>query len=73
MLISGMTLSQLDTGLIIQLDKGEENDSLKFIQQVGRSLRSNNPEIYILYVKGTMDEEYLNNALKVIGKEYLVE
>lgn len=71
MLVSGMTLTQLDVVIVIQLDKGEENDSLKAIQQCGRGLRSQNPQIYLLYVLNSMDEQYIKNAVKAIGEEYL--
>lgn len=72
MLIEGMTLSRLDTILVIQLDKGEENESLKAIQMCGRSLRSENPEMYILYIKNSMDYQYLQNTIDAIGQEFLI-
>ena len=72
MLVSGMTLTQLDTVMVVQLDKGEDNDSLKAIQQCGRGLRSEEPEMYLLYVPGSMDEQYIKNAIQAIGEEYLV-
>lgn len=72
MLVSGMTLSGLDTGLIIQLDKGENNDSLKAIQMCGRIMRSKEPEIYILYCPDTMDMEYYNNFIEAIGTDFLI-
>ncbi len=73
MLVSGMTLSQLDTVVVIQLDKGADNDSLKAIQQCGRGLRSENPEMYLLYNSESMDREYLKNAIDAIGEEYVIK
>lgn len=73
MLISGMTLSKLDTGLVVQLDSGANNESLKIIQTCGRVLRSEDPELYILYVKDTKDEDYLQNAIKALGEEYIID
>ena len=73
MLVSGMTLSDLDTVMVIQLDKGEDNDSLKAIQQCGRGLRSENPEMYLLYNSESMDKEYVKNAIKAIGEQYVIK
>lgn len=73
MLISGMTLSKLDTGLVVQLDSGANNENLKIIQTCGRVLRSDEPELYILYIPGTKDEEYLQNAIKALGEEYIIK
>lgn len=40
---------------------------------VKRVLRSESPEIYILYFRQTRDEEYLKKALEGIDKEYINE
>ena len=65
----GMNLTDIEVGVIIQLD-GEERT---FIQKFGRSLRADNPIQYIFYFKETRDEEYLNNALEGIDKKYIKE
>jgi superfamily II DNA or RNA helicase len=69
MLQEGVNLTGIEAGVIIQLD-GEER---AFIQKFGRTLRADSPEQYIIYFKGTRDEEYLNNALESIDKNYIKE
>lgn len=67
MLVEGVTLTDIEAGIIIQLDGNER----QFIQKSGRMYRSENPLIYIFYYKGTRDEEYLQKALEGINKEYV--
>ena len=67
MLTEGQNLKDIDAGIIVQLD-GKERP---FIQKSGRILRSENPIQFIFYFKGTKDEEYLNNILEGINKEYI--
>ena len=67
MLQEGVNLNDIQVGVIIQLD-GEER---AFIQKFGRTLRADTPEQYIIYFKGTRDEEYLKNALENIDKKYI--
>lgn len=67
MLQEGMNLTDIQVGVIIQLD-GEER---AFIQKFGRTLRADSPVQYILYYKGTRDEEYLEKALESIDKSYI--
>lgn len=69
MLTEGMNLKDIEKGMIIQLD-GQERG---FIQKLGRILRSEEPEIYILYFSQTRDEEYLKKAIEGINKEYINE
>jgi superfamily II DNA or RNA helicase len=69
MLQEGVNLSDIQVGIIIQLD-GEER---AFIQKFGRTLRAESPVQYIIYYKGTRDEEYLKNALENIDKSYIKE
>ena len=69
MLQEGVNLTDIEAGVIIQLD-GEER---AFIQKVGRTLRADSPEQYIIYFRATRDEEYLNNALESIDKNYIKE
>ena len=67
MLQEGVNLTDIQVGIIIQLD-GEER---AFIQKFGRVLRSDSPVQYIFYVKNTRDEDYLKNALENIDKNYI--
>lgn len=67
MLQEGMNLSNIQVGIIVQLD-GEER---AFIQKFGRTLRADSPEQYIIYFKGTRDEEYLAKALENIDEKYI--
>lgn len=69
MLSEGQNLPNIEKCLIIQLD-GQER---VFIQKLGRTLRSEEPEIYILYFRQTRDEEYLKKALEGISEEYINE
>ena len=69
MLQEGVNLTDIEAGVIIQLD-GEER---AFIQKFGRTLRADSPEQYIIYFRATRDEEYLNNALESIDKNYIKE
>ena len=69
MLQEGVNLTDIEVGIIVQLD-GEERS---FIQRFGRTLRSDSPVQYIIYVKGTRDEEYLKNALENIDEKYIKE
>ena len=67
MLVEGVTLTDIEAGIIIQLDGNER----QFIQKSGRMYRSKKPLIYIFYYKGTRDEEYLQKALEGINEEYV--
>ena len=67
MLVEGVTLTDIEAGVIVQLDGNER----QFIQKSGRMYRSENPLIYIFYYKGTRDEEYLQKALEGINEEYV--
>lgn len=69
MLQEGQNLTDIEAGIIIQLD-GQERS---FIQKFGRSLRAEDPNQYIFYYKNTRDEEYLVNALEGINKDYITE
>ena len=67
MLVEGVSLTDIEAGIIVQLDGNER----QFIQKSGRMYRSENPLIYIFYYKGTRDEEYLQKALEGINEEYV--
>lgn len=68
MLSEGITLSNLDMGIIAQLD-GKANN---FIQRCGRILRNQDrPYLYIFYYQDTKDAEYLEGSLKKVNKDYI--
>lgn len=69
MLQEGQNLVDIEVGVIVQLD-GQER---AFIQKFGRSLRATDPVQFIFYYRGTRDEEYLENVLEGIDKDYVVE
>lgn len=69
MLTEGTNLTDIKTAIIVQLDSKD----LKFIQKVGRALRSKEPDIHIFYFKNTRDEEYLKMALENIDSKYIVK
>jgi len=62
MMKEGMNLEGIEAGLITQLDAGD----LGNIQRLGRLLRSDFPELHLICLKDTKDEEYLENFLKAI-------
>lgn len=67
MIQEGQNLTDIEAGIIVQLD-GQER---AFVQKTGRAMRADEPEIYILYYKGTRDEEYLEKALEGIDPEFV--
>lgn len=69
MLVEGVSLTDIEVEVIVQLD-GEER---QFIQKLGRVLRADFPVQYILYYRDTRDEEYLQKALEGIDKNYIQE
>lgn len=69
MLQEGQNLTDIEAGIIVQLD-GQER---AFIQKFGRSLRATDPVQFIFYYKNTQDEKYLKNVLEGINGEYITE
>lgn len=69
MLREGMNLNKIEAGVIVQLD----NQKGSFEQMAGRSLRAIAPELYILILRGTKDEEYLDHATRGISSQYITE
>lgn len=67
MINEGVTLTDLEIGIISQLD----GKSGSFVQRAGRTLRGDTPFIYIFYYQNTKDTEYLEGALKKVKKEYV--
>ena len=69
MLQEGQNLTGIEAGVIVQLD-GQER---AFVQKFGRSLRATDPVQFIFYYKDTKDTKYLENVLKGIDEEYIIE
>lgn len=69
MLRESMNLNNIEAGVIVQLD----NQKGSFEQMTGRSLRALAPEVYILILRGTKDEEYLDHATRGISSQYITE
>ena len=67
MITEGMNLTDIQAGIIVQLD-GKER---LFVQKFGRSMRAQDPVSFIFYYKDTQDEVYLKNALENIDKKYI--
>ena len=69
MLQEGQNLTDIEAGIIVQLD-GQER---AFVQKFGRSLRADDPVQFIFYYKDTRDMDYLDNVLEGINNEYITE
>lgn len=67
MLREAMNLTNIEAGIIVQLD----NKKLSFIQMLGRVFRADLPECYVLVVKDTQDEVYLETVLEGFDTKYL--
>lgn len=65
MLQEGANLSDIEAGVIVQLD----GDVGPFIQKSGRIMRSKHPEIYIFYYKDSRDEEYMDKVLTELDED----
>lgn len=63
MMKEGMNLTNIESGLITQLDSKD----LGNIQRLGRILRSEYPELHLICIKDTKDEEYLSNFMEAIN------
>lgn len=69
MLQEGQNLTDIEVGIIVQLD-GQER---AFIQKFGRSLRAEDPIQFIFYYENTRDTEYLRNVLEGVNKKYITK
>lgn len=69
MVREGTNLENCPISVICQLD----SDIKSAVQMGGRAMRHNSPLIYIIVVKGTKDEEYLNKFTKDINSKYIKE
>lgn len=63
----GMNLTNIEAGIIVQLD-GKERP---FLQKTGRVMRAEDPIQYIFYYKNTRDEEYMKRVLEGIDSNYI--
>ena len=69
MLQEGQNLKDIQAGIIVQLGNKEG----AFIQKFGRTCRADSPMQFIYYFKNTRDEEFVNECLKNIDRNYIVE
>lgn len=69
MLRESMNLNNIEAGIIVQLD----NQVGSFYQMTGRALRSLAPEVYILVLRGTKDEDYFDKVTRDISSQYISE
>lgn len=67
----GMNFSDIDVVVVVQLDSGKD-EGLSTVQSIGRSMRADFPEIWILVCKDTQDEIYLKRALTNFDEKYIV-
>ena len=67
MLREGINLTQIEKGVITQLDSGIGS----FFQMLGRCLRHEFPELHLFVIKGTQDEVYFNNSMKGFNQKYV--
>lgn len=67
MLQEGVSLKNIQAGLIVQLD----GKARSFVQKFGRVMRSDDPVLKIIYIPESRDEDYLYNALKNVKQEYI--
>lgn len=66
MLTEGSNLSDIEAGIIVQLD-GQERT---LWQKMGRTMRALEPVQYIFYFKNTRDEDFLKNLTEGINPDY---
>ena len=67
MLREGVNLTQIEKGIITQLDSGIGS----FFQMLGRCLRHDFPELHLFVIEGTQDEVYFNNSMKGLDQKYV--
>jgi len=67
MLRESVTLTDINAGIITQLDSGQ----LSFVQMLGRTFRSSNPILFVTVADGTKDVDYLANAINGMDPKYI--
>lgn len=68
MMRESINITNIEAGMIVQLDGVNDRS---FIQTLGRTLRGEKPEFYVLYIKGTQDERYVKTAFKDFNPKYI--
>tara|TARA_B110000503_G_C7119301_1_gene401739 strand:- start:383 stop:1465 length:1083 start_codon:yes stop_codon:yes gene_type:complete len=69
MLKESINMKDIDVGYLTQLD----NQVKSFIQVLGRVFRANDPKLYVLILKNTRDEKFMETAFKGIDSKYVKE
>lgn len=67
MLQEGVSLKNIQAGLVVQLD----GKARRFVQKFGRVMRSEKPILDILYVPESRDEDFLYTALENVKQDYV--
>jgi superfamily II DNA or RNA helicase len=65
----GKNLINIDLGIIAILNK---NTTVKFIQELGRVLRSENPFVYLIIVNNTYEDSILKLIYEDINQKYFI-
>lgn len=68
MMRESINITNIEAGMIVQLDGVNDRS---FIQTLGRTLRGEAPEFYVLCIKGTQDERYVKTAFKDFNPKYV--
>ena len=69
MLRESVNLSNIQKGIIVQLDGSIGS----FYQMLGRCLRHEFPEMHLLILEDTKDEEYFASAIKDFDKKFIID
>ncbi len=67
MLREGVNLTQIERGIITQLDSGIGS----FFQMLGRCLRHEFPEMHLLVIQDTQDEVYFRKSMEDFNQKYV--
>lgn len=64
----GLNLSGIEAGILMQLDSEEKS----YHQICGRVFRSKEPQLHVIVIKNTRDEEYFDKIKQTINNKYLI-
>jgi superfamily II DNA or RNA helicase len=67
MLREGLNLTEIEKGLIIQLDSTVGS----YFQMLGRMLRHEFPEVHLIKLNGTQDEKYFEKAMSDFSEDFI--
>lgn len=67
MIREGINIKEIEAALIIQLDK----ESLPFVQMLGRALRAESPEVFILNVPKSQDDVFFASATAKVAQNFI--